>query len=166
MVVPDFDLISEIMMVAEGFTDARLLARKFITLYSLCKELLSKQVGIACELVTLDWRVFFSFRSSGSLRLGPACDQVGAGRGRCTPSIGPRPAGGPSAHASTPRLQHSEDRHGRHAGFHGPDRRSLSGTRRASETVDEERGRWLPFRGLWNLEISISRNWSNRQPLI
>lgn len=44
MVVPDFDLISEIMMVAEGFTDARLLARKFITLYSLCKELLSKQV--------------------------------------------------------------------------------------------------------------------------
>ena len=45
MVVPDFDLISEIMMVAEGFTDARLLARKFITLYSLCKELLSKQVG-------------------------------------------------------------------------------------------------------------------------
>ncbi len=46
MVVPDFDLISEIMMVAEGFTDARLLARKFITLYSLCKELLSKQVGL------------------------------------------------------------------------------------------------------------------------
>ncbi len=46
MVVPDFDLISEIMMVAEGFTDARLLARKFITLYSLCKELLSKQVSL------------------------------------------------------------------------------------------------------------------------
>ena len=48
MVVPDFDLISEIMMVAEGFTDARLLARKFITLYSLCKELLSKQVSYIC----------------------------------------------------------------------------------------------------------------------
>ena len=44
MVVPDFDLISEIMLVAEGFTEARLLARKFITLYTLCKELLSKQV--------------------------------------------------------------------------------------------------------------------------
>jgi dynein heavy chain len=43
MVVPDFELISEIMMVAEGFTDARLLARKFITLYTLCRELLSKQ---------------------------------------------------------------------------------------------------------------------------
>jgi hypothetical protein len=46
MVVPDFDLISEIMLVAEGFTEARLLARKFITLYTLCRELLSKQVSI------------------------------------------------------------------------------------------------------------------------
>ena len=44
MVVPDFELICEIMLVAEGFVDARALARKFITLYSLCKELLSKQV--------------------------------------------------------------------------------------------------------------------------
>ena len=43
MVVPDFELIAEIMMVAEGFIEARLLARKFITLYSLCRELLSKQ---------------------------------------------------------------------------------------------------------------------------
>ena len=44
MVVPDFELICEIMLVAEGFVEARLLARKFITLYTLCKELLSKQV--------------------------------------------------------------------------------------------------------------------------
>ncbi|XP_067673689.1 dynein beta chain, ciliary-like [Haliotis asinina] len=43
MVVPDFEMICEIMLVSEGFLDARLLARKFITLYSLCKELLSKQ---------------------------------------------------------------------------------------------------------------------------
>ncbi|XP_066581161.1 dynein beta chain, ciliary [Prorops nasuta] len=43
MVVPDFELICEIMLVAEGFQDARILARKFITLYTLCKELLSKQ---------------------------------------------------------------------------------------------------------------------------
>lgn len=44
MVIPDFELICEIMLVAEGFIDARLLARKFICLYTLCKELLSKQV--------------------------------------------------------------------------------------------------------------------------
>uniref|UniRef100_A0A8D0EXS5 Dynein axonemal heavy chain 17 n=1 Tax=Strix occidentalis caurina TaxID=311401 RepID=A0A8D0EXS5_STROC len=43
MVIPDFELICEIMLVAEGFIDAKLLARKFITLYTLCKELLSKQ---------------------------------------------------------------------------------------------------------------------------
>ena len=46
MVVPDFELICEIMLVAEGFLDARVLARKFLTLYSLCRELLSKQVRI------------------------------------------------------------------------------------------------------------------------
>ena len=43
MVVPDFELICEIMLVAEGFIEARILARKFLTLYTLCKELLSKQ---------------------------------------------------------------------------------------------------------------------------
>ncbi|XP_018585062.2 dynein heavy chain 11, axonemal [Scleropages formosus] len=43
MVIPDFELICEIMLVAEGFTEARLLARKFISLYTLCRELLSKQ---------------------------------------------------------------------------------------------------------------------------
>ncbi|VDD79742.1 unnamed protein product [Mesocestoides corti] len=43
MVVPDFELICEIMLIAEGFTEARILARKFITLYGLTKELLSKQ---------------------------------------------------------------------------------------------------------------------------
>ncbi|XP_065503599.1 dynein axonemal heavy chain 9 [Caloenas nicobarica] len=43
MVVPDFELICEIMLVAEGFIKARALAGKFITLYQLCKELLSKQ---------------------------------------------------------------------------------------------------------------------------
>ena len=44
MVVPDFGMICEIMLMSEGFIDARLLARKFITLYELCRELLSKQV--------------------------------------------------------------------------------------------------------------------------
>ncbi|XP_071325394.1 dynein axonemal heavy chain 11 isoform X2 [Trachinotus anak] len=43
MVVPDTELICEIMLVAEGFRGAKILARKFITLYTLCKELLSKQ---------------------------------------------------------------------------------------------------------------------------
>ena len=43
MCVPDFAMIAEIMLVAEGFLEATLLSKKFITLYTLCKELLSKQ---------------------------------------------------------------------------------------------------------------------------
>lgn len=59
MVVPDFELICEIMLVAEGFVEARLLARKFITLYTLCKELLSKQVSECIVLSSSLLRVFF-----------------------------------------------------------------------------------------------------------
>ena len=43
MVVPDYELIAEIMLVAEGFINGRILAKKFLTLYTLCAELLSKQ---------------------------------------------------------------------------------------------------------------------------
>ena len=44
MIVPDSDLICEIMLVAEGFLEAKALARKLVTLYySLCCRLLSKQ---------------------------------------------------------------------------------------------------------------------------
>nr|XP_055065627.1 dynein axonemal heavy chain 11 isoform X2 [Misgurnus anguillicaudatus] len=43
MVVPDMELICEIMLMSEGFQNAQILGTKFITLYRLCKELLSKQ---------------------------------------------------------------------------------------------------------------------------
>ncbi|XP_016337659.1 dynein heavy chain 11, axonemal [Sinocyclocheilus anshuiensis] len=43
MVAPDMELICEIMLMSEGFQSARVLGNKFITLYRLCKELLSKQ---------------------------------------------------------------------------------------------------------------------------
>jgi hypothetical protein len=36
--------LAELNLVSAGFTDARLLSRKFVTLYSLCRDLLSKQV--------------------------------------------------------------------------------------------------------------------------
>ena len=42
VVVPDFALIAENMLMAEGFTQAKLLGVKFINLYTLCKDLLSK----------------------------------------------------------------------------------------------------------------------------
>eukprot|EP00736_Rhodelphis_marinus_P010572 Rmarinus@m.9666 len=44
MIVPDMDLITEIMLMSEGFKEAKLLARKFMILYRLCEDLLSKQM--------------------------------------------------------------------------------------------------------------------------
>lgn len=43
VMVPDLVLICENMLMAEGFTDAKLLATKFYGLYSLLSQLLSKQ---------------------------------------------------------------------------------------------------------------------------
>ena len=43
VVVPDLELICENMLMAEGFVGAKALAKKFTTLYSLCRDLLSKQ---------------------------------------------------------------------------------------------------------------------------
>ncbi|KAF2983328.1 hypothetical protein EK904_000842 [Melospiza melodia maxima] len=43
MVVPDIELVSGMMLAAEGFIDACLLARKFITFQPLCRELLPEQ---------------------------------------------------------------------------------------------------------------------------
>ncbi|KAL8275355.1 hypothetical protein Esti_000677 [Eimeria stiedai] len=42
VVVPDLELICENMLMAEGFVEAKELARKFTRLYALCKDLLSK----------------------------------------------------------------------------------------------------------------------------
>ncbi|MEW5311809.1 MAG: hypothetical protein WDW38_003494 [Sanguina aurantia] len=42
MVVPDLNLICEIMLMAEGFQNSKLLSRKFVILYKLCEDLLSK----------------------------------------------------------------------------------------------------------------------------
>ena len=42
MVVPDLGLICEIMLMAEGFQASKILSRKFVILYKLCEDLLSK----------------------------------------------------------------------------------------------------------------------------
>ncbi len=80
MVVPDLGLICEIMLVAEGFLEARTLSRKFITLYTLCKELLSKQVRKADAVV--DVLRICHVEKTGPLRLGPPRHQVRPGGGR------------------------------------------------------------------------------------
>ena len=42
VVVPDLELICENMLFAEGFEHGKALAKKFTTLYMLCRDLLSK----------------------------------------------------------------------------------------------------------------------------
>jgi dynein heavy chain len=44
VVVPDLELICENMLMAEGFVEAKILAKKFTTLYFLCRDLLSKSL--------------------------------------------------------------------------------------------------------------------------
>ncbi|KAK3274277.1 hypothetical protein CYMTET_17534, partial [Cymbomonas tetramitiformis] len=43
VMVPDLELICENMLMAEGFVEAKVLGKKFVTLYMLLKDLLSKQ---------------------------------------------------------------------------------------------------------------------------
>lgn len=43
MTVPDNDLIAEVLLLSEGFTTAKDLARKLVSLFTLSRELLSPQ---------------------------------------------------------------------------------------------------------------------------
>jgi len=43
MSAPDFDLIAEVLLFAEGFSHAKVLAVKIVSLFKLCKQLLSLQ---------------------------------------------------------------------------------------------------------------------------
>lgn len=50
MMTPDLAMIAEVMLAAEGFREARILAKKTVTLYNLMIQQLSKQV-CTCSLV-------------------------------------------------------------------------------------------------------------------
>ena len=53
MVAPDIELICENMLMSEGFVSAQQLAHKFVVLYQLSSQLLSKQAhyGLALQLL-------------------------------------------------------------------------------------------------------------------
>uniref|UniRef100_A0A4W5QEM3 Dynein heavy chain hydrolytic ATP-binding dynein motor region domain-containing protein n=1 Tax=Hucho hucho TaxID=62062 RepID=A0A4W5QEM3_9TELE len=50
MMVPDFDLIAEIMLFSEGFKSAKSLSRKIVNLYQLASKQLSQEVGLTYTL--------------------------------------------------------------------------------------------------------------------
>jgi dynein heavy chain, axonemal len=56
MIRPDLKLICENMLMSEGFQGARMLAIKFVTLYELSSELLSKQAHYDWCVVPIIYR--------------------------------------------------------------------------------------------------------------
>lgn len=74
------------------------------------------------SLSSLMFSPCFFFSTAGPLRLGPPSNQVGLGGGRLPEERRSQPRGGSSADASSERLQHPQDRDGRHARLHGADR--------------------------------------------
>lgn len=60
MMVPDFTLIAEILMFSEGFSSAKVLAKKMVAIMELSQQQLSKQdhydYGLRYDL-SLDWNM-------------------------------------------------------------------------------------------------------------
>lgn len=86
MVVPDLALICEIMLMAEGFQMSKILSRKFVILYKLCEDLLSKSPHYDWKLRAIKTTLYVA---GGMKRAAPELseDKVGC-RGRHT-SVGP-----------------------------------------------------------------------------
>jgi dynein heavy chain len=81
MVLPDLGLICEIMLMAEGFQMSKLLSRKFVILYKLCEDLLSKSKHYDWKLRAIKTTLYVA---GGMKRSAPELseDKVGA-RGGC-----------------------------------------------------------------------------------
>jgi dynein heavy chain, axonemal len=67
MMVPDYALIAEIMLFSYGFEQGALCARKMVSTFQLCSELLSTQVcgcGVLCCAMRpwFGWRCCFVYR--------------------------------------------------------------------------------------------------------
>jgi hypothetical protein len=77
MVLPDLGLICEIMLMAEGFQMSKILSRKFVILYKLCEDLLSKSKHYDWKLRAIKTTLYVA---GGMKRSAPELseDKVGA----------------------------------------------------------------------------------------
>jgi hypothetical protein len=90
MVVPDLALICEIMLMAEGFQMSKILSRKFVILYKLCEDLLSKSRHYDWKLRAIKTTLYVA---GGMKRAAPELseDKVGGRVGVGLDSIASRP---------------------------------------------------------------------------
>lgn len=63
MMTPDLELIAEVMLASEGFREAKDLARKTITLYTLMTQQLSKQDHYDCACTFLVFWLLSLFKN-------------------------------------------------------------------------------------------------------
>lgn len=66
MMTPDLAMIAEVMLAAEGFREARILAKKTVTLYSLMIQQLSKQVCFCRSMPVVISTIMFARQHSES----------------------------------------------------------------------------------------------------
>lgn len=85
MVVPDLALICEIMLMAEGFQMSKILSRKFVILYKLCEDLLSKSPHYDWKLRAIKTTLYVA---GGMKRAAPELSEDKVGQGGCHTSVG------------------------------------------------------------------------------
>ena len=86
MVVPDLALICEIMLMAEGFQMSKILSRKFVILYKLCEDLLSKSRHYDWKLRAIKTTLYVAGgmkRAAPELSEDKVGDRRGGGQGVC-----------------------------------------------------------------------------------
>ena len=129
MCIPDLSLICEIMLMAEGFQQSKLLSRKFVILYKLCEDLLSQSKHYDWKLRAIKTTLYVA---GGMKRQAPHLSEDKVIRAVDTPSpynwavsTGAEALWATGAAACAARLQPGQADRRRHQHLPGPSQRPL-----------------------------------------